>query len=189
MMRGVVWSRRGGPRTFGSGAGEASLAVARRPIGILHESGTPLETLVHDVLSELGATGQNHEDVGTHDGEFLTPNGTKIVIEVKGVRGALKLEHSRQLTDWVSRSAFVSEDAEPEQLKGLLIGNAFNATPLDERVDDAFTVACVLHARREGHCLITTTQLLDALRELQGGTFDSARWWGAVENASGLLDP
>ena len=166
----------------------ASLAVTRRPLGILYETGEPLETLVRDVLLGLGATGQDHEDVGSHDGEFLTPNGTKIVIEVKGVSGSLKLEHSRQLTDWVSTAAFVAEDAEPEPVKGLLIGNAFKATPLDERAADDFTVACVVHAQREGHCLITTTQLLDALREVQERTFDPAGWWEAVENTSGLFE-
>ena len=165
----------------------SELAASHKLLGVLYESGTTLEDLVHELLDALGADVAPPPNSETDDGTLTTPSGTQVVLEIKGRSGPIAVDDARQLTDWVNLRTYPDEESDPEEWKGLLIGNPFRHLPPDERTEDAFTPNCVRVSERDGHALITTGQLVDALRQLQEGRFDSDGWWQRIIDSNGVV--
>lgn len=75
-----------------------------------------------------------------------------------------------------------------ETAKGLLVGNAFHDLPLDERTGSPFAPNTVRVAEQDGHALVRTAQLIDALRCQQAGDFDPYMWWRQILDTAGVFD-
>lgn len=58
---------------------------------------------------------------------------SNVVLEVKAQRGPIRVRDARQLSDWVRLVMYQDDDSEPEEWKGLLIGNPHCNQPLSER--------------------------------------------------------
>ena len=164
-----------------------SLPKARRLLGVLYDFGLTLESLVHELLGELEAEVTPPPNNEADDGTLITPSGSRVVLEVKGRRGPINVDDARQLNDWVNLRTYPDDDSEPEEWKGLMIGNPFRHLPLAERTDEPFTLNCVRVAVQDGHALITAAQLIDALAQKQSGDFDAEAWWGKVVQTVGAL--
>lgn len=166
---------------------ESQLGNERRLLGVLYEAGTQLESLVRDLLVELGAIVMEPPNRDAEDGTLETPSGQRVVYEVKGRRGPIRVGDARQLFDWVNTKTYIDEDSEPEDWKGLLIGNPFCDVTLDERDHEPFGAACLRFAEREGLALVTTVQLITALRQHQSDELEQTEWWDRVVASSGVV--
>lgn len=164
------------------------LGLARRPLASLYESGPTLEGIVRDLLRALGAEVVDPANTETDDGTLTTPSGDKVVLEIKGRSGPIKVVDARQLSDWVRLRMFEDDESEPEQWKGLLIGNDHLSIPVGERPDAHFAPNCVRVSKRDDHALLTTSQIIDALREQQSDRFDDRMWWSQVVATSGVCN-
>lgn len=121
---------------------------------LLTSSGTILEDIVKQVLTELGFTileaEKGRSDIIAKYGEDA------IVAEVKGVTKSAAEKHAAQLEKWVSQ--YIEENEISP--KGMLIVNGFCDTPLNERLEDVFPQQMLKYCVARGHVLLTSTQLL-----------------------------
>jgi hypothetical protein len=149
---------------------------------LLYETGDALEVVVRDALTELGASVTAPSAAGREDGRLVVPDGDAL-LEIKGTRGPIKLEHVRQLRQW-------TDDAlarEALDAKGLLVANAFSAIPPPER-GPAVSGDTLRLAERWHQCLLTTPQLFGALVEQQAGRLDRDWFWATIFSTNGLAD-
>lgn len=149
---------------------------------LLYETGEDvLEPVVREALRELEAIVVEPQKRGREDGRLTDPSGRQGMLEIKGVKGQAKLDHVRQLRQWV-------EDAECEEVwegKGILIANVFIESPPQQR-RVSFSENSVPLAKRANLCLITTTQLFRALVDHQRGELDVMAFWDTIFNTSGV---
>lgn len=121
---------------------------------LLTSSGTILEDIVKQVLTELGfailEAEKGRSDIIAKYGEDA------IVAEVKGVTKSAAEKHAAQLEKWVSQ--YIEENEISP--KGMLIVNGFCDTPLNERLEDVFPQQMLKYCVARGHVLLTSTQML-----------------------------
>ncbi len=162
---------------------EQQLKTEARFRKLLYEQGEDaLEPVVRDALRLLGAHVIDPVRRGVEDGTLVDPFGRGGLLEIKGRSGPLKFEDVRQLDFWV-RSKLAEEDAVAP--KGVLIANLFCSNPPGRR-GVVFPDNCVRAAQRLEICLVTTTQLFNALLLHQQGILDVERFWNAVYNTNGV---
>lgn len=133
---------------------------------ILYEQGeNDLEPPVRDALRELGAHVEEPKRRGREDGRLTDLYSRKGMLEIKGHKGALRVEDVRQLPDWC-RDA---EANESWSSKGIIIANLYCTLSPQERAQkrqsEIFPPNCVQVAKNFNICLMTTTQLFRALCE------------------------
>jgi hypothetical protein len=116
--------------------------------------GRALEVAVAEILRQLGFTvapgAEGRDDL------IITYRDKVGVVEIKGTAKSAAEKHAAQLEKWVAEY-MTQRNQTP---KGFLIINAFNTTPLNERVEKAFPDQMVKYSVNRSHCLLTSTQLL-----------------------------
>jgi hypothetical protein len=150
---------------------------------LLYEQGVEgLEPVVRDTLRELGAIvcdpplKENRED-----GRLKAPTGQIGMLEIKGRTKSLSLGDVRQLEQWV-RDAFSQENLGS---KGILIANMYCGQRPELR-NNPFPPNCIDGAKIANLCLMTTTQLFQALCSYQREELDVAEFWNTVFNTDGV---
>lgn len=122
-------------------------------------SGDILEDKVAEVFRTLGFEVEKGE-IGRDD--LIIRKLDKVaVVEVKGVRKSAAEKHAAQLEKWAA-NYFEQHGAIP---KGILIVNAFNELPIQDRPEKAFPDQMTPYSIARGHCLITSIQLLEIWAE------------------------
>lgn len=134
-------------------------------LGLLYETGKPLEMAVKQGLELLGFTAENYDDGALElDHIIISPEGYRYVGECEGKDNKdIDISKFRQLHD------SLNEDFEREEVRekafGLLFGNAQRLiNPSDRNLD--FTLKCKKGAERERIGLIKTTDLFFVARYL-----------------------
>lgn len=151
---------------------------------LLYETGEDvLEPVVRDALRALGAEVQDPKVKGREDGRLVDPAQRNGMLEIKGRTGQLPLKDVRQLDQWV-RDALVNEGWKS---KGLLIANLKIEQPPWER-DDVYAPNSVPAAVSTDICLMTTTQLYEALRKHQLEQLDLDAFWESVFSTQGICE-
>ncbi len=148
---------------------------------LLYEQDEALEQIVRDSLRVLGATVTDPERKGREDGRLVDPFGRKGMLEVKGRTGTLRVQDVRQLEDWVQGAA----ESENWPSKGLLIANLMCNIDPDSR-KDLVPSNCSDLLSRYHSCLITTSQLFQALVQQLSGTLDSKNFWDTIFSTDGI---
>jgi hypothetical protein len=148
---------------------------------LLYETGDALEEVVRDALADLGGD-VTIPEAGREDAQVRSPQEHEFVVEIKGRRGALKRADVRQLGEWILRA----EEAHAEGWAGtgLLIHNAFSGDAPAER-GDPYANQTLEFAKRLGLTLMTTTQLFQALCDVQVGRLTADQFWEAAATGSG----
>jgi hypothetical protein len=160
------------------------LVQSRRFLDCLFQTGDQLENLVRDLLRELEADVSDPEVKGVDDGSLIAPTGDRVVLEIKGRQSQIGLEDVRQLANWVDNRTYSTEELQPEEWQGILIGNPYCRLPLEER-GPGFGPNAVDYARRRDLSLLTTAQLIDALRLKQLGKWEPTDWWRRLLESNG----
>lgn len=151
---------------------------------ILFTSGKFLETGISIAFEHLGIN-------------FLVPEGSLtdliireqekyIAIEVKGVTGSASLKNSRQLEDWVNRTA--DQYDLDEEVKGLLIINAYNHLPVAERTGITFPPNVIEFSKKRNHCLMTTISLFNMIRDFDAKLLTKDKIIKLLINTDGVLN-
>lgn len=150
---------------------------------LLYEQGVEgLEPVVRDALRELGATVSDPPPKeNREDGRLKAPTGQIGMLEIKGRTKSLSLDDVRQLDQWV-RDALIQENLES---KGILIANMYCGRPPELR-NNPFPANCVDRAEKANLCLMTTTQLFQALCSYQREELDVAEFWNTVFDTDGV---
>lgn len=122
--------------------------------GLITLSGTPLETIVQETLSDIGfsllAAERGRSDL------IAKYEDIYIVAEIKGVSKSAAEKHAAQLEKWASQ--FIEErDCVP---KPILIVNGFCDLPLWDRTESVFPNQMVKYSTSRNHVLLSTQQLL-----------------------------
>lgn len=122
--------------------------------GLLTLSGTPLEIIVQETLSDIGfsllSVEQGRSDLIAKYGDIYA------VAEIKGVSKSAAEKHAAQLEKWASQ--FIEErDCVP---KPILIVNGFCDLPLWDRPESVFPNQMVKYSTSRNHVLLSTLQLL-----------------------------
>ena len=159
----------------------AEQAEAGRWRALLYESGDALELIVRDALAALGATVTPPAVAGREDGRLTDPAGRAAVLEIKGLGKSIKLDHVRQLHQWVAD--VLAEDG--VDAKGVLIANVWASRPPPER-NEVIAAATLKLSERWGQCVLTTTQLFAALVADQQGQLEREAFWNAIFDSNGL---
>lgn len=149
---------------------------------LLYATGQELEAVVHDALRTLGATIEPPSS-DKDDGRLVDPTGRNGMLEIKGVKGSVGVEHVRQLQGWAL-------DAETTGWEGktILVGNALRDVPPSERAETVADNAAKF-AARHGTVIVTTGQIFEALRRLQHGEGGStSEFWDALFCTNGVSD-
>ncbi len=105
---------------------EGSLSELQRYKGLLYETGLPLQGLVKSTLERLGAS--TKPSIVT-DEFIIDIGGKEALIEVKGVTKSISKADVAQLS--IDRAEHLK--ATGEDIKGILIGNAWRLLPLEQR--------------------------------------------------------
>jgi hypothetical protein len=154
-----------------------------RPRLMLYEKGKDiLEPVVRDALRALGARVVVPERAGVEDARIYFGDRAAAV-EIKGTKNAIGLEHVRQVAQWANDAKL--DDG--REHKALIVGNPFCERPLGERENPLAPNAATL-ARNGRVALVTTSQLYEALRKQQAGSFDEGVFWDRVFAAIGLAE-
>ncbi len=103
-----------------------SLSELERHKGLLYEKGIKLQELVKSTLQELGAV---IEPSIVTDEFIINIGGDRVLVEVKGTERGILKRHLGQLHLDLGRH----EDETGEQIKGILIGNAWILLPPESR--------------------------------------------------------
>ena len=134
---------------------------------LLWLSGIPLQDRVRDAFKFLGFTVEPHDPTG-HAGDLVAKHGQYIfIMEVTGSTGGITIEKGRQLMQWVI-------EAEPEEVHGVLVGNAFRNDPPEKRPPSAnhniFAAELEKMAKKRGLALLETRELFRIVCAKLGGT-------------------
>lgn len=143
------------------------LSAAGRLRGLLFEKGKPLESAIIDALKLLGFEAAPYkESESEFDVVFESAEG-RLIGEAEGKDAkSINVDKLRQL------SMNVHEDLQREEVsqaaKGVLFGNAFRLSPVDER-GPSFTDKCLSAALTTSTALVSTTDLFRAASYLANG--------------------
>ena len=134
--------------------------------GLLYETGTPLELALLEALRALGFKAENYRDAESEfDVLFVDPEGEKLLGEAEGKTDkAINIDKLDQLNRNVEEEFAKRQDV--KYSKGVLFGNAFRLTPLNER-GDFFTEKCLAGAARSGFALVRTPDLFPIAKYLK----------------------
>jgi hypothetical protein len=145
-------------------------------------TGRPLETEVRHVLEVLGGVVEEPEP-GRDDWKVVFPEG-RAVVEVKGLEKSAGEKDSAQLEKWVANELEETGVAP----KGLLIVNGWRTVPIDQRSELVFPDQMLKYSTARGHCLVTGSQMLGILNNVQmNGAERAAYWREKMMNTDGVL--
>jgi hypothetical protein len=136
---------------------------------LIFASGNELEQIVESLFKEIGyqieAKGKGKDDI------IMSHLDEVAVVEIKGVKGSGAEKHAAQLMKWVN-NYHIEKDNNP---KGILLVNAFNSKPINERTEDAFPNQMLPYCKQQRFCLLTSIQLLEIYLDFKDGkiTFES----------------
>jgi len=145
-------------------------------------TGRALELEVRRVFEALGCRVEEPEP-GRDDWLLMFPGDVPAVAEVKGVGKSGAEKHAAQLEKWVS-NYFETHGALP---KGILVVNAWRELELGDRTDPAFPEQMLEYSKSRGHCLVTGTQLLGLLQELEAQPERAEHWRKKFLETKGVL--
>jgi len=134
--------------------------------GLLYESGKPLESALLEALRLLEFRAETYRDVESEfDVLFVDPEGERLLGEAEGrIEKAINIDKLDQLNRNVQEE--FAKRSDTKFSKGVLFGNAFRLTPLDER-RAFFTEKCIAGAARLGFSLVRTPDLFPIARHLR----------------------
>lgn len=143
-----------------------SLEAAGTLRGLLYETGKPLESAVLDALRLLEFQAENYKDAESEfDVLFVDPEGERLLGEAEGKNDkAVNIDKLDQLNRNVQEE--FAKRSDTKYSKGVLFGNAFRFTPLNER-GEYFTEKCLSGAARLGFALVRTPDLFHVARYLK----------------------
>ncbi len=142
-----------------------------------------LEQVACAALRELGA------EVDLADQELALPLRIrdplerKAVLVIRGRTGSVVPKDLRKLDQEV-RSLMLSQNW---QGKGILIVNPY-CDRAPEKRSQAFPPSCIRAAEQFGYCLLTTTQLFDAIATYQRQTLDLDAFWNLLFTTQGICE-
>lgn len=139
---------------------------------LLYEQGKPLEAAVLEAMNLFGFEVSPFSDGESEfDGIFQSPEG-RCLGEVEGKDNrAINIDKFSQLERNLQED--FARDEIAEHAKGILFGNAFRLTPVNER-SDFFTAKCISASKRIGAALVKTPDLFAPakyLKENQDSTY------------------
>lgn len=161
---------------------------ARRPLGLLYQTGDALEDAVWSALEALGAEVERPEK-GTNlaDGRAtvrLGDEALEFVLEIKGEqRQEFGIKGLRQLADWINDAIDRGEDPP----KALMVGNGSRATHPRLR-GWPFNHNFVTNARRRGHAAVRSEDLYVAYLLDRRGELDRESFWKKLHETRGPVD-
>ncbi|MBD1868743.1 hypothetical protein H6F95_15775 [Cyanobacteria bacterium FACHB-471] len=146
-----------------------------------------LTLIVCDALRELGAQVSDAK-IGadsTSSGGIMhltDPSGREGMLLVKTRAGELPLNDLRQLDQYV-RDLMLNQNWRG---KGILIANTYYTHPPEQR-NEPFPSNCIRAAQQLfGYCLVTTTQLFQAIATHQRKELGSREFWNAIFEVNGV---
>jgi hypothetical protein len=147
-------------------AAQEKLEAAGNLRGLLYETGKPLESAVLEALRILDFQAENYKDADSEfDVLFVDPEGERLLGEAEGKNDkAINIDKLDQLNRNVQEEFAKRSDA--KYSKGVLFGNAFRLTPLNER-GEFFTEKCLAGAARLGFSLVRTPDLFRVAKYLK----------------------
>jgi len=150
---------------------------------LLYDGDHALEPLVREALSVLGAAVDPPAGEGIEDGRLVAPDGAAYMLEIKGLTGAIKVDHIRQLQHWVTQG--IADDGWDG--RGLLVANTHRTrAPHDRPV--AIDPNLEKTALKFDQSIITTSQLFQALADVESGKLTTEAFWAAIATARGRVD-
>jgi hypothetical protein len=150
---------------------------------ILFTSGELLEKGIATVMTHLGI--KYLVPPGSETDLIINENDQYIAVEIKGVTGSASLKNSRQLEDWVNKTA---DQYHQEEVKGLLLINCYHTLPLDQRVHVIFPPNVIDFSKNRGHCLMTTASLFHMIQDFDAGNLDKNQILELMMTTNGVLD-
>ncbi len=138
---------------------------------LLFERGKLLESAILEAMRLFGFDAQQFSDGESEfDGVFVSPEG-RCLGEAEGKDNkAVNIDKFSQLERNLQED-FARDDVS-EYAKGLLFGNAYRLTPVDER-GVFFTTKCISAAKRVGAALIRTPDLFVPAKYLKENPLDA----------------
>jgi hypothetical protein len=119
--------------------------------------GIPLQNRVREAFDFLGFQTESPNPTGHMQDLIATHGSHKFYIEVTGSSGAIKLEKGRELIHWIT------DVPSPDQVTGVLVGNAFRNNKPDDRPPTAnhkiFVTELERFAERRGFALVDVREL------------------------------
>lgn len=145
-----------------------------------------LTLIVCDALQQLGAQVSDANGSGSMISSGIMrltdPSGREGMLLVKTRAGELLLSDLRQLDQYV-RDLMLNQNWRG---KGILIANTQYSQPPNQR-NEPFPPNCIRAAQQLfGYCLMTTTQLFQAIATHQRTELDSREFWNAIFEVNGV---
>jgi hypothetical protein len=154
---------------------------------LLFEKGKPLEYAILDALKILGFDASNFDNGESEFDAVFEASEGRLIGEAEGKDNkAINIDKLRQL------AMNIHEDLEREEVetpaKGVLFGNAFRLTPLDER-SEPFTVKCVNASFSNSTALVFTPDLFKVAHYLSNkrNVMFASKCRKAIVGASGRV--
>ena len=139
-----------------------------------------LGPVVRDALSELGGGLDEPGSPESEDDRLKDPMSREYMVAIRGHEGPLQLKDINDLAHRVSDMLILKN----KLTKGLLVCNLQCNLPPAQRVN-IFPRNCVIAANNTKICLLTTTQIYNAIRANQSGTFSRKKFWDTISLAEG----
>jgi hypothetical protein len=145
---------------------QEKLEAAANLRGLLYETGKPLESAILEALRLLEFRAENYKDPESEfDVLFVDPEGAGLLGEAEGKNDkAINIDKLDQLNRNVQEEFAKRPDT--KHSKGVLFGNAFRLTPLNDR-GQFFTDKCMAGAARLGFALLRTPDLFHVAKYLK----------------------
>ena len=161
---------------------QRQLAQAAELNRLIYESdATLLADVVADTLRQLGAGVNRQSAVGQSALRLVSLTGAEALVLVCTQPEAVQPNQVRHLDQEV-RGQMMQHNW---QGKGILIANPYHHQPPDQRLRP-FSSACIRAAQQCGYCLLTTTQLFEAIAAYQRQELDAHLFWGRLFETQGI---
>jgi hypothetical protein len=148
---------------------------------LYEQNSESLAQVIGSALRELGAQISPLKPPYQDAIQIRDPANREGLVVVRARMGVLPLNDLRYLDQWV-RDLLMQQEWRG---KGVLIANTeFHKSPLQRR--EAFQPNCIRAAQHFGYCLVTTTQLFQAIALHQRGELDLNQFWSAVLETNGI---
>lgn len=149
---------------------------------LLTSSGKTLESIVKQVLQEIGftlfETEENRTDV------IAKYKDRDVVFEIKGVKHSAAEKNAAQLEKWVSEFISVNNKIP----KAVLIVNGYYEVPITERNEPIFPNQMLKFSKGREHCLLSTYQLLKLFIEIKQHPEKSEHLINELLNTVGIYE-
>ncbi|MDX2212204.1 MAG: hypothetical protein SFY66_02835 [Oculatellaceae cyanobacterium bins.114] len=158
------------------------LMVASGFSRLLYEQNSEsLAQVISSALRELGAQISPLKPPYQDAIQIRDPFNRDGLVVIRARMGVLPLSDLRYLDQWV-RDLLMQQDWHG---KGVLIANTeFHKPPLQRK--EAFQPNCIRAAQHFSYCLVTTTQLFQAIALNQRGELDLTQFWSALLETNGI---